>query len=255
VAGRPRASLLLGSGGWIPTQRRETCCAVLRLEDRAVLIDAGTGVRRLIDEPALLAGVERLDIVLTHFHLDHVVGLAYLPALDERVERHVWGPGRLLYDSATSAVCDRLLSAPFFAGVDACVDAVHDIPASELELASLAISHRTQRRHSAPTLALRVGDALAYCTDTASDPQNVPFAAGVDVLAHEAWSTSADPQATAIHTTAREAAQLAARAGAQRLVMIHVNPRADEEALRSDASGVVDASVGEDLAALTVQAE
>jgi hypothetical protein len=29
-------------------------------------------LRRLITAPELLDGVERIDIVLTHFHLDHV---------------------------------------------------------------------------------------------------------------------------------------------------------------------------------------
>ena len=72
---------LLGSGGWIPTSRRATCSALVRDDDHALAIDAGTGIGHLVEDPGLLEGIRRMDIVLTHFHLDHVVGLAYLPAL------------------------------------------------------------------------------------------------------------------------------------------------------------------------------
>jgi len=38
-------------------------------------------VRRLAGEHSdLLDGATRLDVLLTHFHLDHVCGLSYLPA-------------------------------------------------------------------------------------------------------------------------------------------------------------------------------
>ena len=70
---------ILGAGGWIPTGTHATCSALLREGDAAVLIDAGSGIERLVADPSLLDGVERLELVLTHFHLDHVVGLAYLP--------------------------------------------------------------------------------------------------------------------------------------------------------------------------------
>jgi ribonuclease BN (tRNA processing enzyme) len=49
----------------------------------------------------LLADAESVDIVLTHFHLDHVVDLSYLPALPLREPRQFWSPGRLLTGIAT----------------------------------------------------------------------------------------------------------------------------------------------------------
>lgn len=48
---------LLGSGGFIPTQRRETISILVRLGDAALLPDAGTGLRRLLTEPERFAGV------------------------------------------------------------------------------------------------------------------------------------------------------------------------------------------------------
>src|SRR5438309_8187438 len=104
---------ILGAGGWFPAHGRHTACALLRDGPNAVLIDAGTGVGRLVERPDLLAGVEQLDIVLTHFHLDHVAGLAYLPALERSYGTTLWGPGRLLYEAPTEAVLSRLSHEPF----------------------------------------------------------------------------------------------------------------------------------------------
>ena len=43
---------------------------------------------------------EAVDYVFcTHFHLDHVAGLAYLPAIGMCDQTTIWGPGRLLYDA------------------------------------------------------------------------------------------------------------------------------------------------------------
>ncbi len=64
---------------------------------RAIMIDAGTGVSRLVERPDLVDGIESLDILLSHFHLDHIAGLAYLPAIELSSRTTVWGPGKLLY--------------------------------------------------------------------------------------------------------------------------------------------------------------
>ncbi len=52
---------LLGSGGWLPTDRRETTCVLLREGSDALLLAAGTGLRRLVTDAGLLDGVERLN--------------------------------------------------------------------------------------------------------------------------------------------------------------------------------------------------
>ena len=79
-----------------------------------------------------------------------------------------------------------------------------------------------------PTVALRVGDALSYCTDTAPDPGNVILARGSQVLLHEAWyaeETSADE----FHSAAGDAGMIARQAGVERLLLIHIHPLQDSE--------------------------
>lgn len=43
---------------------------------QALILDAGTGLRRLVTQPEYLDGVTRIDIALTHFHLDRASGAA-----------------------------------------------------------------------------------------------------------------------------------------------------------------------------------
>jgi ribonuclease BN (tRNA processing enzyme) len=221
---------LLGSGGFVPTDRRETACALVRDGDDALLIDAGTGARRLLDEPGLLRGVDRLSVLLTHFHLDHVVGLFYLAALEVPLE--IWGAGEALEDSPTAELVRRLLSSPF--APPSFVErftAVHELELGETEIGRFAVRARVQRRHANPTLALRIGDDLAWCTDTAYDVANAEFAGAARLLCHEAFY-AADRADDTGHTAAGEAGRLAAAAGVERLLLIHINPElADDDAL------------------------
>ncbi|MGI8863196.1 MAG: MBL fold metallo-hydrolase [Solirubrobacteraceae bacterium] len=216
---------ILGGGGWFPAHGRQTACALLRDGDSAIMIDAGTGVGRLMERPQLLAGITRLDIVLTHFHLDHIAGLAYLPAIGAIAQTIVWGPGRLLYEIPTQQILARLLHEPFHpVALEARDIEVRDLPAGEIDLPGVRVGLRHQDRHSAPTLGLRFGDALAWITDTAYDEDSARFAAGCRTLAHESWFVSAQPRNPEIHSSARQAAQVALEAEIERLLLIHLPP-------------------------------
>lgn len=233
---------LLGSGGFAPSDRRETACALLRKDGEALLLDAGTGARRLLTDRGLLAGVDRLHVVLTHFHLDHLIGLFFLAGVDVPVD--VWGAGEALEGPPTIALVERLLGSPFAPpSFLARLGGVHELNVDDAtDIGGFAIRARVQRLHSNPTLALRVDDAVGWCTDTEYDEENVAFARGSRVLFHEAF---ADERT---HAAAAQAARVAAAAGAEKLVLIHVNPaEADEEALLSSARSVFrDAVLGED---------
>lgn len=242
---------LLGSGGWIPTPRRATCSALVRDHEHALVLDAGTGISHLVCDPQLLAGIRRADIVLTHFHLDHVVGLAYLPALPLLEPPRIYGPGAWLYSAGTAEILARLIGPPLFVELSTITSGVDEIGEEGLSLGPFDVRPRVQRRHSDPTLALRVGDTLTYCTDTAFDEGNVEFAQGSRVLAHEAWWTRGSPREETTHSSAGDAARVALDAGVEQLAMIHIRPDADEDRLAEEARSVFGGSaVGRDLMSL-----
>jgi ribonuclease BN (tRNA processing enzyme) len=229
------AATILGSGGFVPTGRRETSSLLLRGgAGSAVVVDAGTGLRRLItDRERWLGDARRLDVLLSHFHIDHVCGLAYLTELSD-LEVVIHGPGAALYGTPTAEILARMFFSPPLMPVtlDQLGVRVAEVAPGALEVGGLAVAARRQDQHPNPTLGFRVEDALTWCTDTEADPGTVAFARGSRVLAHDAWGPPAAPG----HTTPEEAGALARDAGVPRLVLIHVPPRADEDDLHARAT-------------------
>jgi ribonuclease BN (tRNA processing enzyme) len=241
---------LLGSGGFVPSGRRDTTCVLIRRGPAALVLDAGTGLRRLLTEPGLLDGATSLDILLTHFHLDHVVGLGYTPALP--LLPTIWAPGRWLYDRPSADILAPLRTPPLSPFSPDEFGDVRELVEAPQEVAGMTIRVRRQDKHWGPTAGLRVDDAIALVTDTAADDGSIGLAAGVAHLLHEAWFTSAEAGPDAGHSTAADAGRIAALANAGRLTLVHLNPQvADEAALLADAQRhMAETAVGEDGARL-----
>lgn len=230
------AATILGSGGFIPTGTRETSSLLLLPadSDRALLVDAGTGLRRLITDRSLLAGRTRLEVLLTHFHIDHICGLTYLTELDA-LDITVRGPGAALYGMSTAQALSRLFAPPIMpVDLQQLGVSVGELGCGDAGIAGLDVRTRRQDRHTNPSLGIRVGDDLVWCTDTEDDPETVDFARGARVLAHDAWGPPAAPG----HAEPAAAARVAVAAGTERLVLIHVPPTGDLDVLYADAAAV-----------------
>jgi ribonuclease BN (tRNA processing enzyme) len=211
----------------------------VREGEQVLLIDAGMGVGRLFAEPELLDGVSRVDVVLTHWHLDHVAGLGFLTLHDAGIKPRVWAPGAAVMGAPAAELLGDVLGPPFFSRSAESARAhfadIRDVEEGEVEIGGFTLRLRVQRRHSTPTLAIRYGDVFALCTDTGYDEGNVEFARGVGVLLHEAVYP-ADRCPDEWHSAAGDAARIAAAAEAGRLVLIHIDPGlSDEERLAAHA--------------------
>jgi ribonuclease BN (tRNA processing enzyme) len=246
--------LLLGSGGGLPSMNRATCSALFVSDGHGLLIDAGSGLSYLVTRPTLLADVDRLDVVLTHFHLDHIVGLSALPSVRPARPVAIGGPGRLLYGGATADLLTRVLTEPFLAkgwDLKAIADTIYDLPPDGELVGPFSVTWRIQRHHSAPTLALKINEQVAYCTDTGFDQGNIEFARGCRTLVHEAWWPHHSAATVAAHSSAAEAALIAARASVANLILIHIDPLSvDEDLLAAASAGFSCSKVGADLMAI-----
>ena len=232
---------MLGTMGWMPSDRRETTCFACRSGEDTLIFDAGTGLRRLLqpEHAHLLAASGAVHLFLTHYHLDHVCGLAYLPGVLPGRTLVIHAPEEAVSGVDPLAAVSGLLRKPYnpvdwphLKGVS-----LEPLHAGPNEVAGHTVRVRAQQ-HSDISVAYRVDDAFVLATDTRPDPATAAFAEGAAVLFHEAWYNDADPRTRlapppllpgyASHSEVSAVAELARSAGVRRLVPMHLNPLHDE---------------------------
>jgi len=116
-----------------------TSCVEVRGPNGTVLVlDAGTGIRPL--GRTLVGGVRRVDVLLTHLHMDHIQGLGFFePLYDPDVETHLWGPASTTLDLRGRLM--RYLSPPLFPVHlrDLQRLVLHDLPGGEFQVGEFRI--------------------------------------------------------------------------------------------------------------------
>lgn len=217
---------ILGSAGWMPAAGRETSCFLMELDDELVMLDAGTGVANLSLVPEVLERHDRLSIVLSHYHLDHVIGLMYLRRFTANKRVDVYGPGQPVYPRTTAAyVADLLQDALYSAGHLGFAREVHfhDYAGCDFRVGNVTVFVRRQE-HSAASFELRLADAVTYATDTTFRPSAWEDPAPTQVLLHECWQQgNADPR----HTSIEALATGLPLDRFHRTLLIHQNPEWD----------------------------
>jgi ribonuclease Z len=215
---------LLGVGTAVPDQDRENTHMVWESPVGLLLIDAGGSTYQRL----LRAGLDPLalrGVFLTHSHADHINGL---PALLFQLSLMGYRGTLPIYGNApTLDLMRRVVAAFDLERHQVAVEWIVVASGQELSVDDPAYRLRVADTvHPRPCLALRfedcaTGRALVYSADTEPCETVQALAEGAAVLIHEA--TTAAPFAG--HTTPRQAGQVAARAGAKRLVLVHFSPR------------------------------
>jgi ribonuclease BN (tRNA processing enzyme) len=232
---------LLGTLGWMPRGARETTCFAVREGSSLLLFDAGTGLRRLLDpeHAGLLEGAHEVHLFLSHYHLDHVCGLAYLSGVFPGRDVVLHPPGEELTGVDPQAAVTELVRRPYNPVDLTDMNGVRVQPtvAGDNQVAGHVVRVRPQQ-HTDTSVSFRLDDELVIATDTLVDPAAVPFAEGAGLWLHEAWYWKDDPgledvpaelrRGYAAHSEATAVAGLAAQAGVGRLILVHLNPLSGE---------------------------
>ena len=164
---------LLGTLGWMPRGARETTCFAVRSGSSLLLFDAGTGLRRLLDpeHAGLLEGAEEVHLFLSHYHLDHVCGLAYLSGVLAGHDVVIHPPAETLTGVDPLAAVAELVRRPYNPIDLADMKRVRVRPVSaESEVAGHVVRLRSQQ-HSDTSVSFRLDDELVIATDTSADPE------------------------------------------------------------------------------------
>ena len=213
--------IILGSSNAIASKDSENTHMVLVGAERIVMVDCvNNPIRRL--EQANVDFMDLTDLILTHFHPDHVSGVPLL-LMD------MWLQGRKKPISIyglhhTLDRIEQMMSLysweewPNFFPV-----AFHRTPESEkitlFDCDEFTV-FSSPVRHLIPTLGLRFEikvnkKVLAYSCDTEPCAEVVRLASGADILIHEASGTMRG------HSSAEQAGQVAAQAEVGKLYLIH----------------------------------
>jgi ribonuclease BN (tRNA processing enzyme) len=189
-------------------------------------IDCGPGTLAAIQ---LYLDIEDIDaVVVSHSHPDHWTDLEHLGvACRYMVERDPLP----VYAQAGLRSLFSLPAAgePF--------DWRNIEETSEVGVGPMTLSF-SSTDHSVSTLAVRVdgsGRSLGYSADSGPGWGLRSLGPGLDLALCEA-SFLSDREGTVQHMSARQAGRSAAEAEVSRLVVTHVGPRVDREAVRTEAS-------------------
>lgn len=221
----------------------QACSGYLVLDGNdGLLIDCGNGVVSKLFE----AGEQdRLSgLLFTHLHADHILDLFSLfYSRVYAVGKHYprlplylppGGSDRLARLAEVLRVEPKRLFEQAFEPIE------YD-PDGTLTAGNLSLSF-ARNEHPIETFAVRVdrkGASMVYSSDTGPQPRLAKLARGCDLLIAEATWTEADFRPDSpIHLTPRRAADVAARAGVQRLLLTHIWHGYDRSAMLADAKGL-----------------
>jgi phosphoribosyl 1,2-cyclic phosphodiesterase len=226
-----------------------TSCVEVTTDDETVLVlDAGTGIRRLgLD--LVERAARQIHVCLTHLHLDHLEGLRFFaPLWDDRFAVDVWGP-----PSTVLALRDRIarsFSPPLFPidlrGVPARVT-FQDIPRHPWTIDGITLSAELVV-HPGPTVGIRVesdSSSLAYLPDhepalagpiagrTRDWISGGSIAGDADVLLHDAqyFAHEYPDRIGWGHSSVVDAVAYQRAVAARRLVLFHHEPGRSDRAL------------------------
>lgn len=246
---------LWGTRGSLPSAGPDTiryggntsCVEVRGAEGTCLVLDAGTGIRRL--GTAIEPTLSRVDVLLTHLHMDHIQGLGFFaPMYRPDLEVHLWGPPSTTL--GLRARLGRYLSPPLFPVHLRDLPsppALHDVPLGRFAIGGLQVTAALVC-HPGPTVGYRIIEgkrSLAYIPDhePALGARNFPMspewtsgfdlAAGVDLLIHDA-QYSPDEYTAHVgwgHSSITHTLGFASAAQVRRLVTFHYDPSHSDDLL------------------------
>ncbi len=265
----------LGTGGAVPTTRRNTSAIFCRREGDRFLFDCGEGTQRQMMRFG--TGFAVSQIFVTHLHGDHILGLPGLIQTMDFNDREaplaihvptgkqnaIWelldaadsrpsfpldiegvGDGDLVFDGEGYEIrafgTDHDTRSVGYALVED--DRKGRFDRERAEELGVPVGPMFQKLHAGEAVELddgtvvepeqvvgapRPGRTLVYTGDTRPSDRTVDAARSADLLIHDGTFAS-DNEARAArtaHSTAREAAEIANKAGAKRLALVHISSR------------------------------
>ena len=208
----------------------DSSCYMVRAGEETVFLDAGTGI-----SAAPSSFPTPPVVLLTHLHLDHIVGLGMFPALHNRQQRvKIYVPFCRTQQEAEESL-GRIYKPPFWPVRLTDYASRPELLAlpDELTLGGLRID-AIPGNHPGGCMVFRLRyreKSIVYVTDYEYEESSFArlaiFAGGADLLLFDAQYTDAELPAKRGfgHASAGQGIILMERSGAKRLLLIHHDPQ------------------------------
>ncbi len=221
-----------------------TPCVEVRCGGRLIILDAGTGIRDLGNALVKSGKAIDADILLTHCHYDHVIGIPFFAPLYQPQHTFRFWCGNLLPEFKLQSVVQQLMSEPLFpVGIEtfrADID-YHDIrPGDAIPCGDVSI-RTAGLNHPGGATGYRIeydGRAVVYLTDNEGrredlDTELVDFSAGADLVIYDTTYTEDEIDAKKGwgHSTWQDGVRLADAAGVKTFCLFHHAPEHDDETI------------------------
>jgi ribonuclease BN (tRNA processing enzyme) len=215
---------VLGSGGIFPDPRRGGPAYLLSQGENHLLLDAGPGaLRALVKAGASLDDID--GVCITHQHADHTSELFLILDLERyrRRTRPLWFAG--------TTIVDELLTFHRMWGRDQPYDLPFPLERLPLPGSGTIGPFKIEGQkvpHTDNSVGLRItaGDhTLVYPGDCGPGKEVIHLAQDADLLILECTMPSGSPMPS--HLTPEDAAEIASKSGARKLVLSHFPPTAD----------------------------
>ena len=234
-----------------------SCVSIESSDGTWLVLDAGTGIRKLGEN--LPPGLRRVDILLTHLHMDHLQGLPFFaPIRNPNIEAHIWGPASTML--SLKSRLQRYVSPPLFPVSIRDLSPTlhfHELTFDMFDIGKFCIISQLVI-HPNPTVGYRIalnGKTVTYLPDhepmlgAPSFPRSPEWtsgydlAKGADLLIHDTQYTPEEYQ-TRIgfgHSNMRQAFEFAELANVKHFVPFHHDPAHSDDQLDGMISDAVQA--------------
>lgn len=237
--------IFLGTNGWYDTDTGNTTCTLIKSADHQILLDAGNGIYKA--DRYLDADIP-VYLFLSHFHLDHIVGMHTLNKLRLGKGLRIYGqPG-------TGALLDKVVNEPFTVPLG---ELPFETEVHELDEGRHMVPFAVECRylvHASRCMGYRFeleGKAIAYCPDTGFCDNAVELARGADLLITECSLRPGEVSPDWPHLNPSDAVRIARLSGAKTLALTHFDANryqsmADRENAKESVSDFAGLMIGRD---------
>jgi len=206
--------IFLGTNGWYDSPTGSTICTLINSERYHILLDAGNGIykadRYIKDDLPVF-------LFLSHFHLDHIVGLHVL-------NKFSFAGLTILGQKGTAGVLNTIISEPFTVPLDR---QPYPVEIRELSPGPYKLPFPLDcrfLRHASPCMGYRFdldGKIITYIPDTGPCENAVLLAEDADLLIAECAFLPGEKSEEWPHLAPQDAADIARRAKAKKLALTH----------------------------------